>query len=166
MTRSLLVATLVLASCATSRAPEPIGRTTVTAATLPGPVDAAARESASSPNATCNGQPLPSILFSRGSALITADQDAVIEGLARQFDTPSMRNTKLVLVGRTVAEAPANAELGLRRAERVRDFLVAHGVARERVVATSAGDQATATSVPSERVDVVVVYPKPAEPPR
>jgi outer membrane protein OmpA-like peptidoglycan-associated protein len=54
-----------------------------------------------------------------------------------------------------------DVDLGLRRAIRVKELLVARGVPEERILASSSSEAAPAGST---RVDLVLAFPPPARP--
>jgi outer membrane protein OmpA-like peptidoglycan-associated protein len=162
--RSFLALVLVLAACGRSPpARSPAAPPSVSAAALP--FDATTTRQAPparEDHTLCGYAELPSIPFDKGSVLVMPDEDAIIERLARCLTAPPMQSARVVLVGRTEAQSGAacSAELGLRRAERVKQFFVAHGMPAERIVTASAGDLETPLVVPTARVDVIVAFPQ------
>jgi hypothetical protein len=144
-----------------------IGETHVSAATAPAPAPRqppAEKPAPSGVRELCGYAQLPSIPFERESVLVTPEEDVVIEKLSRCFTAPEMQSATIVLVGRAVTPVNPNcpAELALQRAERVKEFLVGHGVPTERILVLSAGDRETPTAIATPRVDFVLAFPKSA----
>jgi outer membrane protein OmpA-like peptidoglycan-associated protein len=149
------------------------------AASVPRPIGEARTSSARAPSGTvapssiaqdderdnrqlCGYPQLPSIPFERESILVTPEEDAILERLAVCFTAPAMQSATIVLIGRAAepSRPDCSAELGLRRSERVKEFLVGHGVPSDRVVAVSAGDRETPIAIATPRVDFVLAFPR------
>lgn len=153
-----------VAACSRSPAPaaeEPVGVSTVHAADMPPPSTSAAAETGGA--TTCLSDAGP-ILFEEGSSTVTPEIDAALQRVARCLTRGPLAGAAVVAVGHAdvVGQEASNVVLGLDRAAKVRDFLVAHGVDARRVVAVSSGDRETRATVPGRRVDVVVVTPPSA----
>lgn len=107
--------------------------------------------------------PLPrSITFSFGSSALTTEQDYAVVRLAICMIKDPRSRGSVLLVGRASPRggAPYNLALGLERARRVKDALVARGVSADRITVTSAGEGTNVGGSPSawkdeQRVDVV-----------
>jgi hypothetical protein len=84
------------------------------------------------------------------------DEDAL--RLARCLNSDEAKAATVVLIGREIRPASYDVDLGLRRAVRVKELLVARGVPEERIVATSTSEAATSGST---RVDLVLAFPPP-----
>lgn len=97
-------------------------------------------------------------MFPAGSSVITPAEDRELGRIARCLTTGPLARTSVIAVGHAdpAGGAREDLQLGLDRASTIRDFLVARGVAANRVVATSAGAAASAASVPGARVDLVI----------
>jgi outer membrane protein OmpA-like peptidoglycan-associated protein len=153
----------VLACRAPPAVREPIGLTYTSAAEGPPPRrPAPAAPIAREDTKVCGYDALPAIPFERGSVLVTPEEDVVLQHLAACFTAPEMRRARIVLIGRAEREPGADcvAELGLRRSERVKQFLVGHGMPADRIDAVSAGDRESPSVIATPRVDFVVAFPK------
>lgn len=153
---------LAAAACGPSSRPA-VGQATLTSAEGPSPgyepgsIELYVARRAPDPY----GAPeLPSIGFDFDSAELAQAEDLKLRRLARSLLAEPFRETTIVLVGHTDALGPAsyNLELGRDRAERVKERLVEHGLAPDRIVVTSAGESPV---VPrgrpeSRRVDVML----------
>jgi outer membrane protein OmpA-like peptidoglycan-associated protein len=79
--------------------------------------------------------------FHFDSDRVTAQDQPGLYALADCMRTGALRDKRILLTGRADprGSAPVNDKLGLERAERVKDFLVAHGIAAGRTETTSIG---------------------------
>lgn len=141
---------------------QPVGITTSYHETIECPPTAASARPVRAADRECE---LPSFVFAEGSAVITPSEDRELGRIARCLTTGALAGTSVIAVGHAdpVGGDRENLDLGLRRAATIRDFLVARGVASERVLATSAGARATAANVPGERVDLMIVTTQPTQ---
>lgn len=153
--RSLLVALALTASsltvsCTSERAANlrhPVGGTDrLTVSSVPpddryanppreSPVQLTSGEVAASPE--CKLRP-PAVRFYGGSTSVDAVQAKALAHVAECLNT-AFRGTEVVLVGRADPDATSAEEraMGTARARRVRDQLVANGVAADRIVVAS-----------------------------
>lgn len=85
---------------------------------------------------------------------------------ARCLTGGPLAGSYVIAIGRAdpVGGAAENMALGLDRAAKIRQHLVARGVEERRVLATTTGERATAASVPGRRVDLVLVPSLPVPP--
>jgi hypothetical protein len=150
---TLLLFALALASCARqSRVNESIGHTEITSA--PDPV--------TPPEAGIDLH-----LVAGASQLCRMDasfpvertEDAKLEHLAQCLRSDENEPATVVLIGRENRPGSYDVDLGLRRATRVKEMLVAGGVPEERIVATSSTEAAPPGST---RVDLVIAFPPPS----
>lgn len=164
---SCLIGVLVaaLASCAPQRPmpdlDEPVGMSLHSA---PFPVDEPEpRPSPVEPPSPCPPQ-LPSFVFPEGSAIVSPSQDLELHRLALCLTVGPLRGARVIAVGHGDAVGPdaVNLAVGLARASKVREFLVAHGAAGERILASSTGERSTAAARPGRRVDLYLVPIPPA----
>lgn len=88
----------------------------------------------------CKG---PAPFFEFDSAHVGPDDKSTIQLLADCMATGPLQGKKIELVGRTDPRGSEeyNEQLGLERAERVKRYLVSHGISAERVKTTSLGKQ-------------------------
>lgn len=108
--------------------------------------------------------------FPFDSAQTRAQDAAAIAALASCLNHDSMRDRNVLLVGRTDAQGTAayNAQLGKRRADRIKDLLIRHGLAPERIKTNSKGEVGAVGDEPDysrgydRRVDIVVLGGKHA----
>lgn len=80
---------------------------------------------------------LPGVTFARGKATIAADQTAKLDGTVAALNQIS--GFRLEISGHTDDREKSPAELSLRRAEAVREYLQGRGIAAERLVVRGAG---------------------------
>jgi outer membrane protein OmpA-like peptidoglycan-associated protein len=108
------------------------------------------------------------VLFPTGKADLLAGAQAKLDDVAKEL-TRQDPVSKIVVEGHTDSQgrAPLNQDLSQRRADTVRDYLVSHGIAAERVTAQGfgatqpVGDNATPDGRASNRrVEVVIQPPK------
>jgi outer membrane protein OmpA-like peptidoglycan-associated protein len=107
---------------------------------------------------------LPEPYFEFDSAEVDESARAALADLADCFTTGPLRGRGIKLVGRAdlSGDASYNLALGMRRAERVKEVLVAHGMAPARIRATSRGEAAVLgifqgyTNADDRRVDIVI----------
>jgi outer membrane protein OmpA-like peptidoglycan-associated protein len=87
---------------------------------------------------SCEG---PDPFFHYDSDRITPQEQPYLYALLACLQTGPLRDKRILLTGRADPRGSVefNAQLGLERAERVKRFLVDHGVSTDRVVAASAG---------------------------
>ena len=85
--------------------------------------------------------------------MISTQQAFVLHKLALCFNQPSLERTAIVAIGYAdpVGAELYNLNLALERAQKVRAFLVANGVAADRVIAASVGSE---TDRPGRRVEL------------
>jgi len=94
--------------------------------------------------------------FKTDSAELTSSDDATLDLLAKCLNTGPLKGREIVIVGRADPRGTEahNKGLGERRAEAVRDYLVAHGVSASTVTPVSRGEQdAKGTNEDSWRFD-------------
>lgn len=86
---------------------------------------------------------VPTILFDAGSTTLSLHARQQIQQLADALKKPERTNTKVVVTGYTDAtgNAHANYRVGLERALAVAQELVFDGIARERLIVRSSGEQ-------------------------
>jgi peptidoglycan-associated lipoprotein len=101
--------------------------------------------------------------FEFDSSLTREDDQPTMKILAECMLTGPLQGKTIRLIGRTDPRGTAgyNATLGLERAGRVKDYLVAHGVATSRVEVDSAGEE-QASAAPKDwpkdrRVEIQLV---------
>ena len=103
--------------------------------------------------------------FPFDSAQTHAQDGAALAALASCLNHDSMRDRNVLLVGRTDSQGSAayNAQLGKRRADRIRELLIRYGLAPERIKTNSKGETEAKGDQPDysrgydRRVDVVVI---------
>lgn len=103
--------------------------------------------------------------FPFDSAQTRAQDGAELAALASCLNHDSMRDRKVLLVGRTDSQGSAqyNAQLGKRRADQIRQLLIRYGLAPERIKTKSNGETGAVGDEPDysrgydRRVDVVVI---------
>jgi peptidoglycan-associated lipoprotein len=106
------------------------------------------------------------VYFDTGSATVNPRGQTIASAVAKVVNENP--DTRLTVTGRTdrVGAPPANLALSQRRAQAVRDALVAAGVPSARISTSWAGEERTATSRPDDGaephnrvVDITVVKP-------
>jgi outer membrane protein OmpA-like peptidoglycan-associated protein len=103
--------------------------------------------------------------FPFDSARTRAQDRVQLRALATCLNHPEMADRTLLLVGRTDAEGgdAYNKDLGMKRAERIKELLVESGVAPARISVKSAGEMGAVGDKPEyshgfdRRVDVTII---------
>ncbi|HVJ92674.1 MAG TPA: OmpA family protein [Labilithrix sp.] len=168
-------AAIALAACAEPKPilKQPVGSTTVTGSPeLPTDFSAGSRareEVVAPPRPEAGGEPcpelLPSFMFEPDSALISTSQNDALRHLAQCLASERLKDKMVIAIGHTDAAGDTrhNLALGLDRAVKVRDFLVSHGLAPERILAATAGELSTAASPAGRRVDLRMLATSPRD---
>lgn len=103
--------------------------------------------------------------FPFDSASTYAPDRAHLAAFASCLNAPTMRDRKLLLVGRADAQGPGpyDRELGMKRANAIKQLLIENGLAESRVEVASEGDKGAVGDRPEHapgydrRVDIVVI---------
>ena len=116
-----------------------------------GPKDAVADPPAATEGeASAAERPSLSLLiqFDFNSARVRPQSEEALLNLSQALQTPALANSRFAVEGHTDAKGSAdyNLKLSDQRAQAVADFLKAHGVAAERLVASGKGATALANS--------------------
>lgn len=168
-----------LPSCGRSAEPQtPVGVTTVTSGTEQGSLRPGSRFVPDSlslymarqqqEKEQCGMRVPDAIDFPYDSNDVTTEQDFAITRLAICMTKGALADKRVMLVGRAnpAGSSAYNLDLGLRRAARVKELLVARGVPQERIVVASAGEEPVRMGDPdawvnAQRVDVVFLCNPP-----